>query len=437
MPDSELTAVLLRGYESKDLDYKGPGKWDEEDKKSCCGLVKDVLGMANTKGGFIVVGVSEGPGGFSWDGLSPEQAATFDTTRLNRFLQNYSDPPINALLRKVPYSGKTFVVIEVPQFPDAPHICQKEYPGILTAPTLYVRTDSNETAPVRSSADLRAVLEQATRNRRDGLLTAIRSILVGGPQIESATRPSAVARFLAQRTDAVTQFESLNPLKKKGYTGFREASFFPERFEDARFSLQQLRTAAERAHVTFTGWPFLFIHANRPEVTYAIENGLETLIETTDFGGNDRLDFWRFQQSGFFYQRALMWEESRTKDGSSLRIADFGSIGAYIAEAIYCLTRLYDGLLVDDERLSFVMRLLGSQGRELTSLDVSRAFWGNFICRIPQIELKRTYSMAEWRAGVVDHAVEMSKEVFLRFNWNNPNLEATREIIEKMFARRW
>lgn len=171
LPNRQLIAILRRGYESKDLDYKGPMSWDETGKEACCGLVKDVLGMANTAGGFIIIGVSEGPSGFSWVGLSPEQLGTFETSRVNRFLQNYADPPINTLLRKIEYESQSFVLIEIPVFPDTPHICVKDYPKVLTAPTLYVRTDNNETAPIRSSSDFRIVLERAVRNRSDILLT--------------------------------------------------------------------------------------------------------------------------------------------------------------------------------------------------------------------------------------------------------------------------
>jgi hypothetical protein len=438
MAERELTAVLLRGYESKDLDYKGPADWNEADKRACCELVKDVLAVANTNGGFIVIGVSERPDAFAWDGLPPEQALTWDTTRLNRFIQNYSDPPINALLRKISYSGKTFVIIEVPRFSDTPHICQREYPGVLTAPTLYVRTDNNESAPIKSSADFRTLVEQATRNPSDALLTAIRSILVGGVRSESTEEVKARDRFLSQRSDAVSRFESRDPYGEKGYTGYREASFFPDVFDETRFGLDRLRWAAEHAHVTFTGWPFLFIHRNRPGVTYVMEDGIETLIATEDFGGNDMLDFWRFQQSGFFYQRTLMWEETRTDEsGTRLRVADFGAIAIYAAEAIYCATRLYEGLLKDDENLSVVLRFLGTENRRLTTFDVGRArLWDGYVCRIPQIEVEKRYSLADWRAGVVDHALSVAEYVYLRFNWEAPNLQAARQIIEKTFARK-
>lgn len=250
---SALIDILTRGHESKDFDYKGPMVWDESDKRSCCELVKDVFGMANTLGGYIVVGVSETPTGFTWDGLTTEQADSFETTRLNRFVQNYADPPINTLLRKFSHDGKIFVIIEVPRFTDTPHICQKDFPQVLAAMALYVRTDNNETAPLRSSADFRLIIEQALRNRGDALLASVRTILKGGP----APSEPGLERFEAQLKAAVARFDSINPLKQKGYTGYLETSLLPAEFQPDRFSIEQLRLAAERASISFTGWPYL------------------------------------------------------------------------------------------------------------------------------------------------------------------------------------
>ena len=70
----------------------------------------------------------------------------------------------------------------------------------------------------------------------------------------------------------------------------------PVQFETRRMSLEQMRSCAERASVNFRGWPFLFISNERPEETYAIQDGLETLIPFQDFSGHDRVDFWQFHQ---------------------------------------------------------------------------------------------------------------------------------------------
>ena len=69
-PVQDGEAILRRGFESKEFDYKGPCVWDKGDKKACCEIVKDILATANTKGGFIVVGVDETDTGFSWSGLA-------------------------------------------------------------------------------------------------------------------------------------------------------------------------------------------------------------------------------------------------------------------------------------------------------------------------------------------------------------------------------
>ena len=250
----ELIAVLLKGFESKDLDYKGPCVWDEPDKKSCCALVKDILGMANTLGGFIVIGVSETSTGFSWDGLTTAQLDSFDTSRLNRFLQNYADPPINARLRKIEHQCKHFVIIEVPRFADTPHVCQKDYQGALNAPTIYVRTDNNETAPLKSSADFRLIVQQAVRNRADMMLNSFRAILTAGTQGSAPEAPHE--KFRKVRNKAIKSFEALNPLREIECAGYLEATFFPDQFDPDRFTLDQLRSAAEKACVDFKGWAF-------------------------------------------------------------------------------------------------------------------------------------------------------------------------------------
>ncbi len=431
-----LINLLLRGYESKDLDYKGPTQWDENNKKACCELIKDVMAMANTNGGFIVIGVSEAPNGFSWKGLSLDQLSTYDTTRFNRSLQKYTDPPINALLRKVEHDNKSFVVIEVPRFVDTPHVCQRDFPGVLTTPTLYVRTDNNESAPIRSSADFRALIEQATRNRADSLLTAMRSILTSRSNAGTQA-PGVVAaeQFTRQYTEAVARFRKIDPLPSKRYEGYREASYFLEEFQKERFTIDELRLAAHRSSVSFTGWPFLFIHGNRPDLTSVIQDGLETLVSTEDFVGNDMVDFWRLQQSGFFYQRTLMPEDSQAqKQGSQRRIANSEVTAMYVAEAVLCLSNLYQGLLADEEDVMLRLRLLDTEKRILKS---PRPLSGTYECRIPEIVVERRHSLADWRAGVVDHAVEITNDIYVRFNWTNPNLAMTRDVIEKLFARRW
>ena len=427
---------LRRGHEAKDLDYKGPMDWDESSNRAgSCGLVKDILGMANAGGGYIVIGVSEGPGGFVLEGLTDQQVRSFETTRLNRFVQNYADPPINTSLAKLEHDGKRFVIIGVPAFAETPHICQKDFPGVLSASTLYVRTANNETAPLKSSADFRAIVERAVRNRSDELLAAVRAVMMGSL---GAALPSNEERFETQLREAIAEAEEVNPFREKNYTGYREATFHPAQFNAERFTLAELRAAAERASVDFRGWPFLFISQSTPDLVTAIQDGLQAEIPEQDFQLNDRFDFWRLQQSGFFYQRVLMWEESYQRRSEEPNpVLDVNALIAYAGEAITCLTNLYDGLLEDGEEVSLRLRLLGTRERTLVLTDRGRLpLSRRYTARTPEVVYARSMTLAEWRAGVIDWSVDVARHVFERFNWERPNLGAARDLVTKMLGRR-
>jgi hypothetical protein len=73
--DRENCAVVCKGVESRDFDYKGPGSWKEFGTEARCQLTKDILAMANTSGGSIVIGVEEREHRFVHTGLSSDQAA--------------------------------------------------------------------------------------------------------------------------------------------------------------------------------------------------------------------------------------------------------------------------------------------------------------------------------------------------------------------------
>jgi hypothetical protein len=181
-----------------------------------------------------------------------------------------------------------------------------------------------------------------------------------------------------------------------------------------------------RPSVNFKGWPFLVIDRNRSDWTYAIHDGLETFIQTTDFGGDDLMDFWRLLQSGFFYHRTTM-RPSAQGGGTGLRyIVGFDQTAIFVAEAIHCLTRLYEGLLDDDDDgVVFVASLVNTKDR-LLHFPNSRYPVEN-TSRIPEIVVERRRALADWRAAAVDYALDVLSEIYQRFNWVSPEVRAIHE----------
>jgi hypothetical protein len=62
---------------------------------------------------------------------------------------------------------------------------------------------------------------------------------------------------------------------------------------------------------------------------------------------------------------------------------------------------------------------------------------GAYTCKMPEIIVEQRLPIAEWRAALTDHAIAMTNEIYLRFNWSTPNLGLSRDAITRMFARRW
>lgn len=447
----ELINLIFRAFESKEHEFKGPIAWNGNDKKACCEIVKDILAMANTKGGFIVIGVEETTNGFVPKGLTPQQIASYQPEEINRYIQRYAEPPINITLAKVENNGKSFVIIKIPQFASIPHICKTEFPGVLTKPTLYVRTDNNESAPIATASDFHALIESSLLKRKQSLLTAIRSI-IKGYEPDKDQKQMVKEQFSRQIADAINSFEEKNPLKQKNYVGYREVIFQPlSSFDDKRFEISKLKDALKQASVDFKGWPFIFVSRD-PKDLYLIQDGVESLVAFPDFIGNDRIDFWRIYTSGLFYHRSLMWEEpqdrkrpevidvnyvmSRKYKGPTM---DFVALTFYVAEAINSLVLLYNALGLEDELITARFRILGTINRLLTTYDKSRMWFDDvpYISKIPEIVEEKTYNLNEWKAGMVDLSVDIIKAICLKFNWDNPSTMVFKKDIEKLFSRRF
>lgn len=279
-------------------------------------------------------------------------------------------------------------------------------------------------------------------------MTAIRSVLKGyEPNIEQ--RQTINEQYEKQVVLAVNAFEEKNPLKQKNYTGYREVTFFPSSsYGEQRFEVPKLKEALKQASVDFRGWPFIFVSRD-PKDLYVIQDGIESLVSFPDFNSNDRTDFWRIYTSGLFYHRSLMWEEFQDRKQTGVvdinyvlsgkhkgPTMDFVALTYYVAEAVNALTLLYTAMDMTEEPITAIFKIKGTEGRILTSYAPGRFLSMPYIARIPEIVEERTYSLNEWKAGIIDLSIDVIKAIFLKFNWENPSISVFKEDIEKLFSRR-
>jgi len=162
--DPAIQLVHL-GLETQSHDYKETV--DLTYKSGRASLAKDVMAMANWGGGTIVVGVAEPrPGEFVPKGVPDSVLDSFETSRLNRAVNEFLDPPVTITVRRVRDGNQIFVLLSVAAAKDSLVLVkrQNEDAGIYLG-RIYSRSNAAESAEVRTSSELRELLDRLQRRK--------------------------------------------------------------------------------------------------------------------------------------------------------------------------------------------------------------------------------------------------------------------------------
>jgi len=148
-------ALIHLGTESQSHDYKE--QVDLMKKDDVASLAKDVIAMANSGGGRIIIGVAEQEKGvFNPIGIGEKDCACYETTRTNKALREYLDPHIPIQSRTVTDGGKRFIFIEIPPAREMPILARKENEKAnVRLGRLYIRNNSCETSEIHNSEEMR------------------------------------------------------------------------------------------------------------------------------------------------------------------------------------------------------------------------------------------------------------------------------------------
>ena len=82
-----LRDVIFRGIESDELDYKAAQSWNALTRTGRGKIVRHLIALANTKGGYLVIGVGEDAAGkpILYTGVNDEECASFDPSAVGTF----------------------------------------------------------------------------------------------------------------------------------------------------------------------------------------------------------------------------------------------------------------------------------------------------------------------------------------------------------------
>ena len=167
----DMRELIYRGVESEELDYKAAMSWTAMSRAARAKIVRHCLALANTKGGYIVIGVGEDASGHPsvYQGLTPEETHSFDPSTVGPFINRYVEPPIDLTVERPLVDGKRYAVLVVRPFRNLPHVCTASIENELQTGMFYIRTSDASSRPAFRAVEMHALIQRALRNQREAL----------------------------------------------------------------------------------------------------------------------------------------------------------------------------------------------------------------------------------------------------------------------------
>jgi len=413
-------ALIYRGVESDELDYKAAQNWRELNRRGKAKFVRHCLAMANTKGGYIVVGVGEDDSGKPslYTGMDDREAKSFDPTDVGHLINRYADPAVDFDIEKPVIDGKRYVVFVVRRFSALPHVCGFGCENELQQGAFYIRTADASSRVAYRASEMHGIIQRALRNQRESLGRMLRGVLYEGQQ---GSEGDSVSYYAEERENsrqfASNRDERFNIKKQPLF----EVSAELDSYDQSEFELTEIRRAVNFSACTFSGTPFLF--------TGDMEETFFTNIALRSYSPGSN-QFWQAFQSGLFHYLRPMHGENR---------ADYKGVIQFVSEAIHFLCEYYSELGLETEMLTLRFRMHNVEGFELSGLEPflrTKREDTKCECHIPEIKVKIKRTVADLTSGPVEHSVRVVKEICERFNFPSSGHEYLEETINAFLGKR-
>ena len=395
--DIDWKSIIYRGVESDELDYKAAQNWKNLSRAGKAKFVRHCIAMANTKGGYVVVGVGEDASGQPalFTGLTEEEAHSFDPTDVGNFINRFADPAVDFTLERPVVDGKRYVVFVIRRFRNLPHVCTSSCENELSLGTFYIRTQDASSRPAYRSSEIHALIQRTLRTQREMLGRMIRGILYEDHTFQNEHQQQSRFQEEIGHSKEFFRKRRVNPSGRSFHLAF---TVTPQHYVAEKFSLSELRTHLQEAFILFPDAVFM-----QPE---EIRNAYFTNVSLRHFS-SDRQRLWQLYQSGLFWFAAFL---PLKEGGVSYRL-----LLKLFAEAVKFLAQLYAILGYSEDLLSIQVSLRDVENIPLTEAPLSTDDF-EFVCRIPEISFKVERSAADLSASPSAHAVYLIKKCCERFN---------------------
>ncbi|MGA2203654.1 MAG: ATP-binding protein [Terriglobales bacterium] len=433
--DDRIRELIANGNENRNLDYKGAFSWTDANRDEKLAIVKDILAFANTRdGGTILIGVDDKTG--TPEALSNEQYASFDQTRINDFLHNYTEPRHTCFVYRREVDGFKIVAIEVPEFLEIPVLCKQAAQStndpsnlILRKAGLYKRTDKATSELIEDAGEMRELLNRGLLRRQDELLTAMNRILQPRGGVAIADVNAAYAGEIEDDLGFLRGIADGKLMQSPHWL----VECHPTVYSSARTpDLTELQRLVYSSAVSLRGWTF-------PHIDSATQsnfpNGFQTMVDWKDSPFGRHLEAFRAHRSGLFLWASDLWEE-QASEFRGRDVLSFVGVIFSVTEWILFAKRFYESLLTVDDAIRVDIRLSGTMNRRLIATPPAFPLLTDYSAKIDEVSTSGVVNLAELRADADAIARRFVRTIFELFNWTGVRDESLQEWQRKLIDRR-
>ena len=417
MTNEQFEEILSLKHEIPGVEFKCSGP--RSDDYHLAKIVRAVMGMANRRGGgIVIIGVEERNGVLNPKGLSQTDLDSWrNNDHVITALANYMNPPANFDRSIREFQGNEFVVLEVHEFADIPIICKKKFQRnhrsghhdlVLREGACYIRNRHKpETVEVITTEHMRELLDLAIEK---GVVKFVTHAQRAGMSLSGVAQPDDAELFNKQLSDWTTSLVDMSLIEKIQSRGYWRTIIRPDRFSQDKINYSDLYSLVQNTSVDIFGGGFPNVIEEPPS------KGLDCVGQEIEKGYF--LEIWRLYQSGQFIHYADILDDwfsisNNLQPGKQLTIGEVirQFTGIFVFASHLALADVY----AEDTYVVIDVLLKGLQGRQLI---FSRPGRSHYEAQIPEYPYTGRFQKDELIARSKELALQASREVFSRFGWN-------------------